>query len=196
MSKNINWFDFNYPPALRIVHINIKELDEDKRTSASFSHFTFLTTVAAICFNLFTNLILMFGLRDFQPKGWFLFISSFLIAIMVLPLGLYLFYSCFRALAFSCSSRALKYILLQTAVNVLYILFATSSFRNFQGFSNWSRAGLSNMSVFWRLTTIIESSIWIITFVLSVISCILVYRCQLSSRVKVAKSAVALRNIL
>ncbi|KAL0244829.1 hypothetical protein GEMRC1_008911 [Eukaryota sp. GEM-RC1] len=127
--KQINWHDFNYPPGLRLVHVNIQELDEPKRSAASLAHYTFLGTVLGLLFNLLSNFIMMFGIT----KGWVFFLHSFFVFSMVASIALYVFFSGFRALGFSSPSKAVKYLILQLSLVVVYLLFAISDYRNFQG---------------------------------------------------------------
>ncbi|KAL0205737.1 hypothetical protein P9112_001044 [Eukaryota sp. TZLM1-RC] len=189
--KQINWHDFNYPPGLRIVHVNIDELDEGRRIAARFSHWTFIATLIALIFNFFSNFVLLFG----SDISWTGAVNSFFMFVMISSLALYVFFSGFRALGFGCPSRGFKYILLQLSMNVFYYIAAISDHRNFQGISNWETAKMSDMSFFWRFTTISESCMWFVISLLSLISCFLVYRSQ-RHKVEAVKSAVALRNIV
>jgi hypothetical protein len=57
------------------------------------------------------------------------------------------------------------YMIAQSVLAIVYLVFSIVSGINFEGWTNWERASTlgGSLTSFWQATTIIESSLWTLT---------------------------------
>eukprot|EP00923_Selenidium_pygospionis_P007156 GHVN01012281.1.p1 GENE.GHVN01012281.1~~GHVN01012281.1.p1 ORF type:complete len:234 (+),score=31.96 GHVN01012281.1:225-926(+) len=164
----IDWVDFNYPPLLRLFHFNLAELPDRMRSIVRWIHISFLVALLVMMINFIDVIILAaLGLQN----GWWNLIYSLLNFFIGAPLGCFVFYSGYKALAKNDSKIKFRYLIMQGVLIALYVVFALIPFGPFNGFIALALMGdgklyhfaSSGGSGFAIVVIIVESLGWLIS---------------------------------
>lgn len=160
---SIEWTHFNYPPMLRIIHFDLKELPSPVAKIVRFIHFSFLIAVIALLLNFIDSIVLTIG----GIGSLRLLYSSFNFIIFT-PAAGYTFYQGYRALAMSSPTYTTRYLICQgimAAIAMLFVLAPSGAMNGLVTFHimettvqvNKVSAGIKG---FWMVAVIMESVLW------------------------------------
>eukprot|EP00164_Ancoracysta_twista_P001149 GFYU01001507.1.p1 GENE.GFYU01001507.1~~GFYU01001507.1.p1 ORF type:complete len:212 (-),score=54.18 GFYU01001507.1:113-748(-) len=155
----INWENYNYPPYLRLVHVDFTELQGEAQRTAVFVHRAYILMMSTLGLNFFTSFVLACaGIAD---QGLAVMYSIFNIIIGGV-VGMYSFYRCYVGICNN-TDRDLWFWLIPWAILTIFMwIFSGINGLNMHGWANIADAKAvdGGISDFWVAMAVIESLLW------------------------------------
>lgn len=172
-TRDINWNDFNYPPVVRLIHYNVKELPESLQGAVHCLHLGFIVVCVACWINLLDTLIIVPG--GGQPAAWL--IQSMLHLVMLPSFALGTFYIGYRGLAEPNAPLVARYKWTQLLLVFIFLIFSIVSSGCINGFWRLQTVHTAlGFASFWTVATLVESLLWLLAAGLALAGFILVPR--------------------
>lgn len=154
-NSSIKWDNFNYPPLLKIIHYDLKELDDtETRTLVRRLNFVFFFNFIVSIIN-FINSLAQIPVQDSGIRVLY----SILNMLIFMPLTLYGFYKGYRGLTHS--ERELRFYWGISLIEIIvFFIFSIISGGCYNG---WVRVSylFSNGYIFQGILGIVESLIYL-----------------------------------
>jgi cation transport ATPase len=166
----------NYPPILKLFHYDLNELKDPRELLiARAARWVYFAMCGVLFFNLVVMIILTIG--AVTDAGYWIIYST-LVMLVMSAVGLFVHVWAFQSLVNHSTLWMILYIVAQSIMAMVYLVFSIVSGFNFEGWTNWTRASTAggNFTPFWRATTIIESILWTFVAVGAVICVVLMSR--------------------
>jgi len=171
-TSDINWTDFNYPPALRLIHYNVQELPSALRGPVRLLNIVFVLTVIACWLNFLTTLVVVPWTNGMAPGRWF--IQTIIHLILLPSASLWTFYLGYRGLAEPDPQLVKNFQAAQLALSVIYFIFSVFPMGCVNGIFRlryvWGSSDATAIVVYWVVATIVEAGLWGLAFALGLVS--------------------------
>eukprot|EP00930_Biecheleria_cincta_P042668 TRINITY_DN29359_c0_g1_i1.p1 TRINITY_DN29359_c0_g1~~TRINITY_DN29359_c0_g1_i1.p1 ORF type:complete len:223 (+),score=39.64 TRINITY_DN29359_c0_g1_i1:68-736(+) len=170
-NREINWNDFNYPPVVRLIHYNAKELPGSLQGTVHCLHLGFIVVFVACWVNFLDTLILVPG--GGQPASWL--IQSMLHLVLLPSFALGTFYIGYRGLAEPNTALVARYKWVQLALMLVFVIFSIVPTGCVNGIWRVQTVGSApGLAGFWTAATLVESLLWTLAAGLALAGFILV----------------------
>eukprot|EP01066_Platyproteum_vivax_P010681 Platyproteum_vivax@DN4810_c0_g1_i1.p1 len=161
----IDWENYNYPPGLRLVHYDPKELPAGPCRTAKLMNFSWLLTFVLLLWNLVATIVL--AAAGVAPINVLYAVLNLVILPVVHGVAFYLGY---KGIARDSPSARNRYSIVTVALLVFFLFIAIVHFGSFNGFVRLYFLFKSppvyeisaGMRGFWIFTTVFESSGWVV----------------------------------
>ncbi|KAL0230335.1 hypothetical protein PCE1_003896 [Barthelona sp. PCE] len=171
--QKITWTHYNYPPVLRLVHLNINELPSNRILPARLAHWSFIMMVIGFVFNTLYSFSFVFD----DVSVWKPFFYSLFTGLVYSMIGGFAFYQCYRCLAINSPSTTKLYIITEAIVKVMvFYIFITCS-----NSSHGVMCLANDLTIFGYIFTIIESLCYLSSIALSVFAFYKIYHAIFSA---------------
>jgi len=153
-NSSIKWDNFNYPPLLKIIHYDLKELDAETGSLVRKLNFVFMLNFLVSIIN-FINSLAQIPVNDSGIR----ILYSVLNMLIFIPFTLYGFYKGYRGLTHS--ERELKFYYVISLLEIIaFFVFSIISGGCYNG---WTRVAtlFKNNYIFQGILGIIESVIYL-----------------------------------
>jgi len=166
--NDINWVDFNYPPALRLIHYSAEELPTSLSGLVHCMNLSFVITCTACALNLLDTLIVHFSAE--APGKWLLQSAIHLLLLPAAALGV--FYAGYRGLVEPDPTLNFRFKVGQPALGLIYLLLAIIPAGCVNGFAMFSKVSdyAPNGHSFWMTAILMESLLWLLNCALAVLN--------------------------
>eukprot|EP00922_Rhytidocystis_sp_ex-Travisia-forbesii_P023379 GHVS01034293.1.p1 GENE.GHVS01034293.1~~GHVS01034293.1.p1 ORF type:complete len:242 (+),score=20.28 GHVS01034293.1:137-862(+) len=171
-SVQIDWTHFNYPPLLRIIHFDTKELPGQVASVVRLVHWAFLVAVVVLIINIFNSFVI-----GALCSMWIKVVYSILNFLILTPAVGYTFYQGYRALAMSSPTYTTRYVICQGIMCAISLFFMLAPLGSINGLSRFAipikDADKHKISggtqIYWIIAIISESSLWAIVLTLGLL---------------------------
>jgi len=189
----IEWEDFNYPPALRLIHFKITELPKSLQYTARYLNMVFLLTTFVCVLNLVDSVAASYWAVQMGDISFMFSIrivmQSSLHAILIPMAALLTFYVGYRGIAVPDGVLVARFQIAQVVLGIVSINFALWPVGCVNGLARllFVSPEPDGLGLLVGISTIIESSLWVANFLLAIINVVRVRRVNVYPEARAAK---------
>jgi len=178
----IEWEDFNYPPVLRLIHFKVAELPKSLQFTARYLNMVFLLTTCACVVNVVDSIAISYWAvqtGDLTPAlGIRIVVQSLLHVILIPTAALLTFYVGYRGIAAPDAVLVARFQIAQVVLGSISMGFALWPVGCVNGLARlvFVFPEPDGLGLLVGIATLIESSLWMLNFLLALICIVRVRR--------------------
>ena len=158
--RRVDWEDYNYPPGLRLVHIDLEDLDGEQKGAAQLANAAFLGVCGTIFFQFLSCCI-----RTGYGAPGIIILYALMNIVVVCNVGLYAYYNGYKGLVTNNNAQTSRYLFLQALIVIFCLVSSLVYGASWCGWlvipytAHWTSEELKTA---WQTLGVIEGSLWMI----------------------------------